>query len=182
MDMTQKYIVDANGLLLGTHSGPIETNPYGSQIYTTVMPQDALVQRWNGSAWIDDRADLLSRREGETQTLLDQKIDAGIEYPIGSGKILQIREKDRMNIDTVGQEARWSQLAGGAGWDPNFAWRMQDDSYLPLPTPQDMIDLGMYAKQKYYALLKARWTHVDAMRALPTVAQIAAYDITVNWG
>lgn len=134
-------------------------------------------QVWNGSAWVWPidviRTDMLAAIVARYQAALA----GGLAY---GGQVLQIREQDQANITTMGNEARWAKAAG-AGWPPDFAWRMADDSFLALPTADAMIALGEAAKAEVYRLRQVKWSHVDAVRALPNAEDVAAYDFQTGW-
>lgn len=104
-------------------------------------------------------------------------LDAGMAY---GGAVLQIREPDQQNIIAMSQRA--GLAAGGAvSWPAEFAWRMADDSYLPLPVPSMMIELATAAANEVYRLRQVAWGHKDALDALESAAAIEAYDIEAGW-
>src|SRR3546814_2618542 len=71
------------------------------------------------------------------------------------------------------QTARAAQ-AGAITWDPEFAWRMADNSYLPLPLATDMVALALAAQAEVHRRLKVSWGHKDAIDALENVAEVEA--------
>lgn len=134
-------------------------------------------QIWNGTGWEwpveiirQSVIDAVARR-------YDAALAAGMSY---GGKVLQIREPDQANLTTMGNEARWAKAAGAA-WPAAFAWRMADDTFLPVPTADAMIALGEAAKAEVYRLRCVKWLHVDALRALGTSADIADYNFETGW-
>jgi hypothetical protein len=141
-----------------------------------IAPSDGR-QIWSGSAWVWPveviRNDVLALIGGRYQSALA----AGLAY---GDKILQIREQDQANLTTMGNEARWAKAAGAA-WPADFAWRMADDSFLAIPTADAMIALGEAAKTEVYRLRRVKWSHVDALLALGTSADIAAYNFETGW-
>ena len=108
---------------------------------------------------------------------LETALNAGLAY---FGKVLQIRAADQLNITTMGNEARWAKMTDAA-WPADFAWRMADDSFLSVPSADDMIALGEAAKNEVYRLQQVKWTHADAIAGLTTVEAIDAYDIETGW-
>ena len=104
-------------------------------------------------------------------------LEAGLAY---GGKVLQIREQDQGNITAMGNEARWAK-ATGAVWPSDFAWRMADDTSLPLDTADKCIAMALAAKAEVIRLRKVKWAHADTIRALQDVAAVEAYDIETGW-
>lgn len=107
------------------------------------------------------------------------QVAAGITF---GGKLLQIRDTDRANI--TGQAARAvAALTAGSGvtWPSNFAWRMADNSYLPLPTPADMLALGEAVSDRYAALRLRFGQLKDAIAAAETVEALDALDVDAGW-
>jgi hypothetical protein len=104
-------------------------------------------------------------------------LEAGMAY---QGKVLQIREKDQANITTMGNEARWAK-ATAAAWPSTFAWRMADNSFLPLPTADDCIALGLAAKAEVIRLRANKWRLDDLIRSATTLAALNAINIEEGW-
>lgn len=85
----------------------------------------------------------------------DRRIAGGIEYPPGSGRIIQTREQDQTNISqqmlravallTIGAPEDWG---GGRLW-----LDASGSNPLPLATPEDMIDLGLAVGDHKEALI-----------------------------
>lgn len=125
--------------------------------------------------------DVKAMRKAQLKQLYADRLALGFEYPQGSGRHVQIRDEDRDNIGNVGSEARWSKAAGGAGWQPDFAWRMLENDFLPLPTPDDMISLGVAAKVAFLIIRRRYWTLADQIDQLQSAAAVAAFDLTPNW-
>jgi hypothetical protein len=132
---------------------------------------------WWGQGWVLPVEIARARRLTALTARYLAALDAGMTY---QGKVLQIRENDQINITAVGQEARWA-LAGGIAWPANFAWRMADNSFLPLPTPQHMIALGEAAKAEVYRLRQVKWGHAAAIAAMETAEAVNAHDIEAGW-
>lgn len=121
--------------------------------------------------------DLKRRRRAEVEAELARRLDLGMSY---GGKPLQIDEASQRNIIAKSQRAEWA-VQGLALWDPNFAWRMGDNSYLPLPAPADMMALADAADTEVTRLKWVAFGHKDAIDALQSASAIAAYDIGEGW-
>jgi hypothetical protein len=142
-----------------------------------VSPDDATLQRWNGTAWIWPAEILRDRKLAAIAERYLEALQSGFTY---SGKVVQLREQDQGNLTAMGNEARWAK-AMAAPWSADFAWRMADDSFLNVPTAEAMINLAEAAKAEVYRLQHVKWAHVDAVRALGQTDDIAAYDFETGW-
>jgi hypothetical protein len=174
-ELMQTFYFEANtGRCLGSF-GPGTALPPLAQA-AAAAPSDGR-QVWNGTAWVWPieiiRADVLAAISARYQAALA----TGLAY---GGKVLQIREADQANLTAMGSEARWAK-ATGASWPADFAWRMADDSFLGVATADAMIALGEAAKAEVYRLRHVKWSHVDAVRALATAEDVAAYDFQMGW-
>lgn len=117
-------------------------------------------------------------RKEEVDARLDGLLAAGMSY---AGKPLQLRPVDQGNVAAMAQRAGLA-LEGVVTWPEGFAWRMADNSFLPLPTPADMIAMGQAAADEVLRLRMIAWGHKDAIDALDTVEAVFSYDIGVGWG
>lgn len=172
--MSLYYFNVQTGQCLGSFGPGTELPPQAQPAPTA--PLDGR-QIWNGAAWEWPVPVLRERMIDAVATRYETALAAGLSY---GGKILQIRAQDQVNLTTMGHEARWVKSAGNT-WPSDFAWRMADDSFLPLPDADAMIALGEAAKAEVYRLRQVKWGHVDSLRALPTSAALAAYDIEMGW-
>jgi len=172
----QNFYVDQVGKCLGSFDGPPADSPWGG-IAVAASPQDALEQRWDGSAWVWPVDVLRQKKISAVAERFRQALDAGFAY---GGKMLQIREQDQASLTTMGNEARWANVANGT-WPADFAWRMADDSFLGLPNADAMVALAEAAKAEVHRLQRVKWAHVDALRALAQAGDIAAYDFESGW-
>lgn len=143
---------------------------------TASAPDDGR-QIWSGTAWGWPVETIRQSIIDAVALRYEAALAAGMAY---GGKILQIREQDQANLTTVGNEARWAK-ATGTTWPADFAWRMADDSFLAMPTANAMIAVGEAAKAEVYRLRRVKWSHVDALLALGTSADIAAYNFETGW-
>ena len=71
--------------------------------------------------------------------------------------------------------------SSAVSWPAEFAWRMEDNSFLPLPVPSMMIEMATAAANEVYRLRQVAWGHKDALTALETAEAVAAYDIEEGW-
>jgi hypothetical protein len=170
-----RHFVDAQGRYLGGFGGGAAPDDAGA-VEVPLAP-DRAGDRWQGGAWARPLVDLRAEKLAALARRYDAALAAGMTY---QGKVLQLRAADQQNIAAMGQEARWARAAG-LPWPADFAWRMADNSFLPLPDAAAMIALGEAAKAEVYRLRQAKWAHADALNAATTAAEIAAYDIETGW-
>lgn len=156
----------ADGTTPTRHPGDAELaevlRPYGVALYSE--PALAKARR-------EKRAALL--------TLFAAKQAAGIVY---AGKPLQLRDEDLPRIEGAAVQA-FMVASGlpGLSWPAGFAWRMGDNSFLPLPTASTMIDLAAAAASAYGALRQQLWALKDAIDAAATPAEVEAIDVEGGW-
>lgn len=85
----------------------------------------------------------------------DRRIAAGIVYPPGSGRVIQMREQDQHNISQ--QMLRAVALLttdNHAAWGSGRVWLdASGTNPLPLPTPESMIALGLAVGDRKEALI-----------------------------
>ncbi|HEX3065420.1 MAG TPA: hypothetical protein VHQ39_08050 [Dongiaceae bacterium] len=175
------YVIEADGSYVGGFSeGANADAALAVQGRTAVQnPPSAASAKWNGTAWVDDIAVLIDIRRSEVDALLLAKSVAGVKIPNVPAPI-QVRDGDRANIDG---QALFATLAksGAPQWPADSYWRLADNSNFPLATADAMIGFAAAIAGAYLALRKASWTHKDAIAALKTAADVAAYDITAGW-
>lgn len=159
---------------LGFWSNPDEGPDNATATETAPISGD---QEWIGGKWEWPIATLKAQKIADIRAAYDAMLESGLSY---MGKVLQIRPEDTDIIDVIGQEARWASVSG-TGWDSAFAWRMADDSMLPLPTPEDMIALATAAKNEVYRLKRVKWFHEDALKGLNTISAVKNYNISSGW-
>lgn len=172
--MTTRHYIDANGAYLGGF-GPGAT-PAGAAVEVASAPIDAR-EIWDGAGWNLPLVILRSEKDAALEQRYQAALAAGMAY---GGKVLQIRAADQQNIAAMGQEARWVQAGNGA-WPQGFAWRMADNSFLPLPGPTAMIALGEAAKAEVYRLRRVKWALADAIAAAPDTATLMALNLDSGW-
>lgn len=172
--MTTRHYVDGSGAYLGGF-GPGAV-PAGDGHAVASAPEDAR-QTWDGTAWVWPVETLRNEKRRTLEARYAAALAAGLPY---GDKLLQIREADQQNIAAMGQEARWV-LATGASWPPGFAWRMADNSFLPLADAAAMVALGEAAKAEVYRLRQVKWAHADAIAAAPDGAALAALNLDNGW-
>lgn len=170
-----RHFVDADGHYLGGFGGGALPDDHGA-VEVSSAP-DRAGDRWLGDAWVRPPADLRAEKLAALERRYEAALAAGMAY---HGKVLQLRAVDQQNITAMGQEARWA-LAAAAPWPADFAWRMADNSFLPLADAPAMIALGEAAKAEIQRLRRVKWAHADALAAAATAAAIAAYDIEAGW-
>lgn len=123
--------------------------------------------------------DLIKARRADVDDLLLVKSGAGVTIANVPAPV-QVRDGDRANIDG---QALFASLAksGLLQWPPDSAWRLADNNAFAIPTADAMIGFAAAIAGAYLALRKASWTHKDALAALKTADDVAAYDITKGW-
>ena len=168
------YAEQASGRYLGAFTGAFDT-PAGA-VGVPLGPEDGR-QVWNGAGWEWPVEIIRAEKLSAIQQRFESQLEAGLDY---GGKVLQIRSQDQINLTTMGNEARWA-LAMNAPWPADFAWRMADDSFLPVAEAATMIALAEAAKAEVYRLNQLKWQHVDAVRALAEAGAIANYDFNIGW-
>ncbi len=146
-------------------------------------------QAWLGAGNTPDAA------YSTAELRLKKKIDAGAEYDrrIAAGRTYtqgqvtataQISESAQKDITAEGAAAKFVLLGQGS-WSGQFAWRMADNSFLPMTAAQ----MSAFSDnvRAYVELLDfAYWTHVDSLtnpQSQTYVADgaVAAYDVTQGW-
>jgi hypothetical protein len=98
------------------------------------------------------------------------QIAIGAEY---GDKPLQIDPASTANMTAVA-----AQISAAVPLPAGFAWRMADNTFLPV-TPEQMIALAAAASARVMALRKAMWAAKDAARAAET--NDAADAIRATW-
>jgi hypothetical protein len=173
--MTMRHFVTPAGGYLGGFAGGALPDAEDA-IEVAAPPQHAL-EIWSEGQWVWPLAIAQVEKLRHLQARYAAALAEGMNY---GGSQLQIREVDQQNITAMGQEARWA-LASGGVWPTNFAWRMLDNSFLPVPDPQAMIALGEAAKAEVYRLRQVKWAHADAIAAAGSIAALNAHDIENGW-
>lgn len=114
------------------------------------------------------------------------EIDAAFDTAVAEGmpwqgKVLQIDDASRANIS--GQATRALGVLMGANqlvWPQDFAWRMADNSWLPV-TAEEMLDMAQAASDRYVALRLVLAAKKDAVAAAADVAAVEAIDADNGW-
>ena len=114
----------------------------------------------------DAQAEAVERLRGE----FDAQVAKGAVY---SGKPIQIDDASQMRMAAV-----VTQITAGVALPAGFAWRMGDNTYLPVTSAQ-MVALAAAASARIMALRAALWPAIDAARVARNIA--AADAIKANW-
>ena len=169
-----RYPIGSDGRLIEiVIDGPLPSGTIGE---ADGPPADGR-QVWSGAAWEWPVAHAKAMVQAKITAAYDQRLDAGLAF---GGKVLQLREKDQANLTAMGSEARWAQ-ATNATWPPTFAWRMADDTFLPLPTAAAMIALAEAGKNEVLRLRMVKWGHDDNLALLTDPHELLAYDYSGGW-
>jgi len=171
-----KYYRRADNSFAGTWVDGVPDDP--TLVETPTAPADGTMI-WDGGSqtWGYKLSDARKGKIKEVKDRYNAELNGGMTY---LAKSLDIDTQSQQDIIAATDTAR-EKKAAGSGWDPAFAWRMSDDTFLTLATPDDMIALCQAMKAEVYRLKQNRWLHTDNIRALTTVADIDAYDITTGW-
>ena len=106
------------------------------------------------------------------------RIAAGFDYD--DGNVVQIDEASQARITGVAARASAAR-AGDTTWDTGFAWRLADNSWMPLAAATDMITFAS-AVADYVAGIRVRyWALKDAVAAAEDHADLDAIDIASGW-
>lgn len=105
-------------------------------------------------------------------------VDAGMPW---AGKVLQIDDASRQNIGNMALLAGLVvQGVEGMEWPADMAWRMADNSWLPL-SAGEMLTMASAVVDRYRALRLNVAALKDALAAAVTVEAIAAVDPSTGW-
>jgi hypothetical protein len=102
---------------------------------------------------------------------LEKQREAGMPW---QGKVLQLHEEALSDINRMITAA----LAGV--FPSTFAWRMKDNTFLPMDAA-GMTAMGTAALGRMNALLMHYWTLKDSIRTAPDEAALNAVDVAADW-
>lgn len=122
---------------------------------TAISHPDGTVEHVDTRTLDEAIGEAVARFEAEYEA----QIALGATY---AGKPLQIDPGSTANMTAMA-----AQIAAGIPLPDGFAWRMADNTFLPV-TDQQVIGLGATAAARVYALLRALWLAKDAARAATT--------------
>jgi hypothetical protein len=120
------------------------------------------------------------RRKDEVDAMLANRAAVGVALPGTGGKAVQLRPQDQPNITAMAAQAMLAK-SGGATWDPAFKWRLADNTFAAISTPDAMLAMANAAAAAVVSVRKVAWNHKDAIEALGTAEAVAAYDIGAGW-
>jgi hypothetical protein len=141
---------------------------YNDGTVRNVAPGDASLEGYEGAILPYQLTDEILLINAER----DRRIAAGVEYPDGSGRAIQTRTQD---LENIGQQTLRALVLRGTpeDWGNNRSWLDASNvNPLPLPTPEDMLDLAIHIgnikerliyksyeiKQKRRAGIEVDWT------------------------
>lgn len=102
---------------------------------------------------------------------LEKQREAGMPW---RGKVLQLHEEALSDINRM----MTAVLAGAL--PPNFAWRMKDNTFLPMDA-DGMTAMGMAALARMSVLLGHYWMLKDSIRTALDESALNAVDVASNW-
>ncbi len=136
--------------------------------------------------WIDPPAppaptldELKVAKAGEVGATLNDKIAAGL---LVDGLHVQIDDGARGNL--IGLVTMAGLVRDGlTTWPDGYSrgWVTAEGPRIPLPTPQDGVNLALAASAYYSALVQHAQDLVDAIAAAADTAALATIDITAGW-
>ena len=100
------------------------------------------------------------------------------EFPAGE-KVIQFRDEvDRANLANTATGALALVMSGAP--ETTLTYRTEDNETQILRADQ-MLQIAMGALAIKQQVISVSWAHKDALRAMTTVADVLAYDITEGW-
>ncbi|MBK8157993.1 MAG: DUF4376 domain-containing protein [Rhodospirillaceae bacterium] len=180
----QMFYVDEAGKCLGCFDGPEEHHPYGNATPVAAAPVDAGAQLWQGGAWVWPIAPVRVAKIAAIKQRLAQALRL-VPCPLAGNRPIQLDMESQGNIGDATQQASVVKASAGLiAWPQRMidkGWRMADNTWYPLPTPDSMISLGLWAAHAVELRRDVAWSHIDAVRALNEPAAVEAYDIETGW-
>lgn len=136
---------------------------------------------WLATGNTPDPVDLVSAKAAkiaEIETAFAAAVEAGMPH---ADKVLQIDDASRQNIAAVATRAIGVvQAIDGMTWPPGFAWRMADNSWLPIE-PAEFLAMAQQAADFYTAFIVHRAGLKDAVTGAASVAALNAIDAAAGW-
>ncbi|WP_374653125.1 hypothetical protein [Dongia sp.] len=179
----QKFYVDAEGKCVGSYDGPAGQSPFAGTPINSA-PADADGQRWSGGSWVWRIEIAQQRKIAAIKQRLAQAL-LSVPCPLAGNRPVQLDKDSQGNIGDATQQATVVKASAGAvTWPARMVsrgWRLADNSWYPLATPDDMITLGLWAAHAVELRRDIAWSHIDAVRALSDPAAVEAYDIETGW-
>jgi len=134
----------------------------------------------DGSAWIwDEDAHKAARLQEVEQEFLN-RLDAPFPYDSKNWQV------DKKSQDSIAKRSIYAKVSND---DPtNYpwiselqTWRDADNVDQTFATPADYMNLGKAVTEHVATLFISMQNHKDAVRALTTYEDVAAYDVSINW-
>lgn len=140
------------------------------------IPPEQLAVDWDGDGAIvvsapDQLAAAQAERIADVRVAAAARMAAGMAW---QGKVLQI------DAESLGLLTGADAMAAAGGLPPGFAWRMADNSFLPLDA-EGLRAMALAAGALVYAIRAVGWAKVDAIRAAADPAAVAAIDPATGW-
>jgi hypothetical protein len=127
----------------------------------------------DGSTLVEDDRTLDDARAEAVQRIKAQHQAALAEGMPWEGKVLQITPEATANITAV-----MLQVVAGIPLRPGFAWRMLDDTFLPMDA-EGVATMAQAASDRVQALRIAKWAAIDQARAAETIEDADAVAMVV---
>lgn len=136
----------------------------------------------------EETAAVVGRLQAEKVSLIKGRRESELlhrPYPLAGGRLLQLDKESKDLISDTALQASVVKASNGLiAWPARMiekGWRMADNTWYPLPTPDHMLTLGLWAAHEYERLRDVAWHHIDHVRSLTDAAAIEAYDIETGW-
>ena len=138
---------------------------------------------WDAAAWRWVPGPTLAAARRAKAVAVNAERDARHALPIESGGVLF--DADPQSVESV--RGLISRIERGDGLPPGWqGWRVADNSmvwagYTAANVLQQLYGLARAIEDRKQALMNAAWAHKAAIDALPTVAEVLAYDVSGGW-
>lgn len=104
---------------------------------------------------------IAANRRHQVDLIFEEKLEQGLPF---GGSSIQLRKDDQDNIDAMVSKADLA-IRGIVQWPP-VRWRLRDNSFSEVLTPQQMISLGDAASNYVLTLRVAAWAIKDAITTI----------------
>jgi hypothetical protein len=125
---------------------------------------------------------VVAERCAQVTLTREQKLWNNIPYTFpGSDEVdaIQMRNPtDQNNLTSVVMHATILYADGIV--EPSIEWNTANNRLIML-TPQQMIDVGIFVKNRFTNIYKTSWQHKAAIRAMQDLDDIINYDIDKDW-
>lgn len=119
-------------------------------------------------------------QRGQLRAALERSWQARLRQGLAhAGKQFSLDESSQRRLTSTYSLAQDAK-AGGSAWPSGFAWRANDNSYLPLATPDDAIAFTRAAAQEAARLQFGYFARKDSLAGLADDA-LGGFDPDASW-